>query len=286
MARVGAVAATAAFAAMAVLAGPASAQTTSDITVTPATVQTSAQFATSGAMAYTGDAGVITVSIPDNNTDGIFSPSSPVYFEECNNHPKSQANCDGGTLSNNDTSGNLVYTDASGGVTFTMDLWILPTGNAATTPDVNDPNNTNPNGFDHLSTVNCNSTTPCAIWVGPDPTDFSNGYAFSNLTPLPNTIPLPATTTTTGATSSTTGATTSTTGATSSTTGATTSTTGATSSTTGATTSSTGATTSTTQPSGGQVPESPLVPLLPVGGLGLAGGGLVAYRLRHRRTNS
>jgi hypothetical protein len=29
-----------------------------------------------------------------------------------------------------------------------------------------------------------------------------------------------------------------------------------------------------------------LVPLLPVGGLGLAGGGLVAYRLRHRRTNS
>ena len=96
----------------------------------------------------------------------------------------------------------------------------------------------------------------------------------------------PPTTSTTAATTSTTAATTSTTAATTSTTAATTSTTGATTSTTAATTSTTVAgTTTTTNPNQGAVPESPYVPLLPVGAAVVAGGGFLFYRLRHRRAN-
>ena len=42
-------------------------------------------------------------------------------------------------------------------------------------------------------------------------------------------------------------------------------------------------TTTTTAPTGGQVPEAPYLPLLPLVGAGVLGGGLVAYRARHRR---
>ena len=75
--------------------------------------------------------------------------------------------------------------------------------------------------------------------------------------------------------------------ATTSTTAATTSTTAATTITTAATTSTTvSGTTTTTNPNQGAVPESPYVPLLPVGAAVVGGGGFLFYRLRHRRANS
>lgn len=265
IAKFGAVAATAAFAAMTVMAGAASAQQTGGITVNPNPVQTAAQFAPSGAKAYEGDAGVITVSIPANTT---FIAGRPLRFEECNYGATSQSSCDGDTIQTTDaTTGLTVTPNADGDVTFTMDLWILPTGNASTAPDVSDPNNTNPQGFDPNSTVFCDANDPCDIWVGDDSSDWTaNSYLASDITPLPNTTPLPTTTT--------------------STTSATTSTTSATTSTTSASTSTSGSTTTTTQPSGGQVPESPYVPLLPVGVAGVAGGGFLLYRFRHRRASN
>jgi hypothetical protein len=290
IARIGAAAATVAIAALS-LAGPASAQGSTGVTVTPTTVQTSAVFSAAGAKAYEGDAGVLTVTVAANT---VFEAGQPIEFEECNLDPTSQGACDGLTLQTTNVGGKTAVTPASNGsVTFTMDLWILPTGNSATTPDVTDPNNNNPSGFDNGSTVVCDANDPCSIWIGDDPSNWnSNSYVFDGLTPEPNTTPLPAPTTTTIATTSTTGATTSTTGATTSTTGATTSTTGSSTSTTGASTSTTGASTSTTgattttQPSGGQVPESPYVSLLPVAALGLIGAGFVTYRVRHRRAQS
>ena len=42
----------------------------------------------------------------------------------------------------------------------------------------------------------------------------------------------------------------------------------------------------TTTPSGGQVPESPYVPLLPLAAVGLAGAGFIAYRIRRRAAHS
>jgi hypothetical protein len=45
-------------------------------------------------------------------------------------------------------------------------------------------------------------------------------------------------------------------------------------------------TTTTTNPNQGAVPESPYVPLLPVGAAVVGGGGFLFYRLRHRRANS
>ncbi len=290
IAKIGAAAATVALAGLTLMAGPASAQQTSGISVTPTTVQTAPVFATSGAKAYEGDAGVVTVTI---GTNSVFQAGQPIEFEECNLDPTVSTACDELSLQTTSVgSKSIVTPNADGSVTFTMHLWILPTGNSATTPDVTDPSNTNPAGFDSGSTVVCDANDPCSIWVGDDPSNWTaNSYVFNGLTPEPNTQPLPTTTTTTIATTSTTGATTSTTGATTSTTGATTSTTGATTSTTGATTSTTGpsttvGSTTTTSPSGGQVPESPYVSLLPVAALGLIGGGFVTYRIRHRRANS
>jgi hypothetical protein len=271
IAQIGAAAATVAIAGLTLMAGPASAQQTSGITVTPTTVQTAAVFAKTGAKAYEGDAGVVTVTVAANT---VFEANQPIEFEECNLDPTTSTACDELTLQTTSVGSKSIVTPAANGsVSFTMDLWILPTGNSATTPDVTDPANTNPSGFDSGSTVVCDANDPCSIWVGDDPSNWtSNSYVFNGLTPEPNTQPLPTTTTTTAATTSTTAATTSTTAATTST--------------TAATTSSTGSTTSTTQPSGGQVPESPYVSLLPVAALGLIGGGFATYRIRHRRANS
>ena len=73
-------------------------------------------------------------------------------------------------------------------------LWILPTGNPATTPDVNDSNNTNPSGFDPNSTITCDANDPCSIWVGDSSAAWSNNsFVFNGLTPEPNTTPLPPT---------------------------------------------------------------------------------------------
>jgi hypothetical protein len=290
----GAVAATLGVAALTAFAGAASAQVTTGITVTGTgtnstgpTVQTSAVYATSGAMAYEGDAGVITVTIGANST---FKAGQPLRFEECNLDPSSSGACDGGTLQTSTPgSATPVIPNSDGSVTFTMDLWILPTGNAETAPDVDDPHNTNASGFDSGSTVTCDdgfdpspapgsfspvtSPDPCSIWVGDDASAAnwpSNSFVFNSITPLPNLAPLtpPATTTTTAATTTTTRATTTTTGATT---------------TTSRVTTTTSAGTTTTQPSQGQVPESPSVPLLPLAALGLVGGaGFVAYRVRTR----
>lgn len=250
----------------------ASAQSTSGIEVTPTTVQTAAQFSTTAAHAYEGDAGTLTVTIPANS---ILEAGTPLSFEECNLDPTSQSSCDGLTIqlsSVGQTS--QVIPAANGSVTFTMLLWILPTGNPSTTPDVGDPTNNNPSGFDSGSTVTCDASDPCAIWVGDSTSSWSsNSYVFDTITPLPGSSTLPTTTTTTPSTTTTTTAST-----TSTTTASTTSTTVP--STTSTTTAST---TSTTSPSGGQVPESPYVPLLPIAAGGVAGAGFILYLVRRRK---
>ena len=254
----------------------ASAQLTSGITVTPTTVQTVAQFSPAGAKAYTGDAGTITVSMAANTT---FKPGFPLSFEECNLDPTAQGSCDGLTLQTTSVgSTQPVVPNADGSVTFTMLLWIVPTGNPATTPDVNDSNNTNPSGFDPNSTVTCDANDPCSIWVGDDASNWSaNSFVFNGITPLPNTQPLPTTTTTTAPTTTTTAPTTTTT--------APTTTTSSTTSTTSPTTSTTvPSSTTTTSPGQGQVPESPYVPLLPMAGAGVAGAGFILYLIRRRKT--
>ena len=125
---------------------------------------------------------------------------------------------------------------------------------------------------------------PGTYKIGGDGTDSANESGFWTFA---LTVTAPPTTTTTAATTSTTAATTSTTAATTSTTAATTSTTAATTSTTAATTSTTvSGTTTTSNPNQGAVPESPYVPLLPVGAAVVGGGGFLFYRLRHRRANS
>ena len=303
VAKFGAVAAAATVAALVSLAAPASAQTPlGSGSVTPTTVQTQAVYSAAGTHPYAGDAGVITINIPSGET--VLTPGTPLKWEECNANPTKQSNCDGLTIQQYDPGTSTTITpNADGSATIEMNLYILPTGNDGTAPDVDDVSNTNPNGFDPNSTVTCddgsdpnpspgqfNPSTPadpCAIWVGDSTANWSSGFVFSGLTPVPNTTPLvpPTTTSTTAATTSTTAATTSTTAATTSTTAATTSTTGATTSTTGATTSTTGATTTTTSPPPA-TPESPYVPLLPVGAVVVAGGGFFFYRLRHRRANN
>ena len=184
----------------------ASAQVTSGITVSPNPVQTVAQFAQSGGQAYEGDAGVVTVTIGPNTT---FIAGRPLRFEECNLDPTSQSDCDGDTVQTTDAvTGETVTPGADGSVTFKMDLWILPTGNASTTPDVNDPSNTNPSGFDPLSTVYCDANDPCTIWVGNDTSAWSsNSFLANSITPQPAPATFPtttSTTTTTGPTSTTT----------------------------------------------------------------------------------
>ena len=282
----------------------ASAQVTTGIAATPTTVQTSAQF--SGAGVYEGDAGTLTVTIPANST---LQPGVPLSFEECNLNPTSQGSCDGLTiqLSSVGTTGQVIPA-ADGSVTFTMLLWVLPTGYASLTPDVNDPNNNHPQGFDMGSSVSCdNQGDTCAIWVGDDTSNWANhSYVFNGLTAAPNTQPLPATTTTTVAPTTTTTVaptttttvapttTTTGTGTTSTTVAPTTTTTvaptttttvaGTTSTTTAPTSTTVAPTTTTTSPSGGQVPESPYVPLLPIAGAGVAGAGFILYLVRRRKT--
>jgi hypothetical protein len=270
IAKAASIGATVVVAAMTAMASPASATGI----VTPTTVQTSAVFSQSGAKAYEGDAGVVTITIPANTT---FKAGQPLKWEECNLDPTSQNNCDGLTIQTFDpgTSGSVIP-NADGSVTIEMDLWILPTGNDQTTPDVDDPANTNPNGFDPGSTVTCDngsdsnpqpgqfnpSSGPdaCSIWVGDSTAAWSsNSYVFNGVTPEPNlqALAAPTTTTTTVAPTTTT--------------------------TVATTTTTVPSTTTTTTPSGGQVPESPYVPLLPLAAVGLAGGGLIALRIRRRR---
>ena len=96
--------------------------------------------------AYEGDAGVVTVTVAANS---VFEAGQPVEWEQCNLNPTTENDCDGLTLQTTDVGSKKAVTpNADGSVTLTMELWVLPTGNASTTPDVGDPHNTNPNGFD------------------------------------------------------------------------------------------------------------------------------------------
>ena len=282
IARIGAAAATVAIAALTITAGPAFGQQTSGINVTPTTVQGAAIF-NSGQ--YSGDAGVITVTVAANT---VLKAGQPLRFEECNLNPSSQNDCDGLTIQTSSVGQTTaVVPNADGSVSFTMYLWILPTGDPSTTPDAGDPTNNNPSGFDSNSTVTCDASDPCTIWVGDDTAHWtSNSYIFNTLTPLPGPATLPTTTTTTAATTTTTAATTTTTAATTTTTGATTTTTGAgTTTSVPATTTTVPATTTTTTPTQGQVPESPYVPLLPLGAAGIAGAGFVTYLIFRRKAS-
>ena len=138
----------------------------------------------------------------------------PVEAEECNWDPTSQAECDGLTLQTTAVGSKTAVTpNADGSLTMIMDLWVLPTGNPSTTPDVGDPHNTNPNGFDDASTVFCDATDPCSIWIGDDPSNWAaNSFVFNGLTLLAGPAALPpnaeGTTTTTGTTTTASGTTT------------------------------------------------------------------------------
>jgi hypothetical protein len=287
----GLVAATVAFAALTAVAGPASAQVTTGITATPNPVQTESVFSPSTG-AYEGDAGVLTVTIAANST---FIAGEPLKFEECNNDPTSQNSCDGLTLQQFNVGGSTqVVPSANGSVTFTMDLWELPTGWTPDTYDSSDLATYNQPGFDPSSTVTCEDATtngnqntdagtavPCSIWVGNDPSNWtSNSFVVDSIQPLPapdGQEPPPTTTTSVAPTTTTSVAPTTTTVA------PTTTTTGATTTTVVGTTTSVPATTTTTSPTQGQVPESPSVPLLPLAGLGVIGGGFMLFLLRRRR---
>ena len=200
-----------AFVATAGVVGPASAQETAGITVSPAVAQTAAAY--NGAGLYQGDAAVVTVSVAANT---VFKPGAALSFEECNPGPTSQADCDALTLQGTAPGESAaVVPGADGSVRFTMDLWILPTGNALTAPDVDDPNNKNPAGFDNGSSVTCNADDPCSIWVGDDPDSWvANSFVYNSVVLLPNTLalsPAPGTTTAAGPLTSTTSGPTSTT---------------------------------------------------------------------------
>lgn len=315
-AKAGAAAASVAIAVLAT-AGPAFA-ISSGGTASPSNVPTVAVFNGGN---YQGDAGTVTVTIPNNTT---LTANQGVFAEECNTGPTSQGNCDGLTLVSNDVNGRPMRAGPSGAVTLTFSMFILPTGNSSTAPDVTDPNNPTPQGFDPGSTLTCNSSSPCAIWVGDSTANWPSGYVFDGITEIPNSTPLPTTTTTTVATTTTTVptttstvatttttvptttttlATTTTTAATTTTTAATTTTTLATTTTTAATTSTSLATTtttapttttvpttlptttSTTTPGQGQVPESPSVPALPLAAAGVVGGGFFIYLFLRRRNS-
>ncbi len=307
-------AATVVFAALTAVAGPASAQavppTGSSVTPNPVT-NTAAQF--SATEQYLGDAGIITVVIGPNS---VLQPGVALRFEECNLNPTSLAACDGSTGQTTNAGGSsTVIPAANGSVTFTMYLWELPTGWTPDTYDSSDPYTYNQPGFDPGSTVTCldaqsdanltggaGTATPCSIWVGDDPSNFANNsIVFNGIQPdpAPNGGQPPATTTTTAAptttttvaptTTTTVAPTTTTTGAGTTTTTAaptTTTTVAPTTTTILATTTSVAPTTTTTQPTQGQVPESPSVPLLPLAGLGVLGGGFMLFLLRRRRAGA
>jgi hypothetical protein len=310
----GLMAATVAFAALTAVAGPASAQsvppTGSSVAPNPVT-NTAAQF--SATEQYLGDAGVITVTIGPNS---ILQPGVALRFEECNLDPTSLGSCDGSTGQTTDAGGSsTVVPAADGSVTFTMYLWELPTG---WTPDTYEPTTDaytyNQPGFDPGSTVTCldaqsdanetggaGTATPCSIWVGDDPSNFANNsIVFNGIQPEPapdggqppattTTTVAPTTTTTVASTTTTSVApTTTTTGASTTTTSLapTTTTTVPRTTTSVVPTTTVAPTTTTTQPTQGQVPESPSVPLLPLAGLGVIGGGFMLFLLRRRRAGA
>jgi hypothetical protein len=255
------------------LAGTASAQVTTLPTgsvVSSGPYQTTPQYNSAGQ--YEGDAAVVTISLGANT---VLTHNTGFRVEECNTGATSQNNCDGSTTqTTNAVSGTPYHAGATGTTgTFTVLLWILPTGNATYAPDVDDPANNNPAGFDPGSTVLCYSGQVCSLWVGTSETNWSEGYLIDNLQPEPNTTALtpPTTTTTVAPTTTTTAATTTTTGATTTTTGATT---------------TTLPTTTTTVPTQGQVPESPYVPLLPIGAAAIAGAGFLLFRFRRRHPHN
>ena len=292
----GLVAASVVFAALTAVAGPASAQsvppTGSSLTPNPVT-NTQAQF--SATEQYLGDAGVITVTIGPNT---VFAPGEALRFEECDLDPTSGSSCDGSTGQTTDVgSTSTVVPAADGSVTFTMYLWELPTGSTPDTYDSTDSYTFNQPGFDPGSTVVCDDAQtdanlnspnpgtahPCSIWVGDNPSNFTqNSFVFNSIQPepAPDGGQPPATTTTTAATTTTTAATTTTSAATTTTSAATTTTSAPTTTTTVA------ATTTTTTPTQGQVPESPSVPLLPLAGLGAIGGGFMLFLFRRRRAGA
>jgi hypothetical protein len=261
------------------LAGTASAQTTTlpaGSSVSAGPYQTTPQYNSAGQ--YEGDAAVVTISLGANT---ILTHNSGFRVEECNTGATAQTNCDGSTTqANNAVSGSPDHAGATGTTgTFTVLLWILPTGNAAYAPDVNDPANNNPSGFDPNSTVLCYSGQVCSLWIGSSETNWATGYLIDNLQPLPNQSALTPPTTTTAASTTTTAASTTTTAASTTTTAAPTTT-------TTAATTSTLPTTTTTVPTQGQVPESPYVPLLPIGAAGIAGAGFLFFRFRRRHAHS
>jgi hypothetical protein len=277
----GLMAATVAFAALTAVAGPASAQAVppSGSTLTPNPVtNTAAQF--SATEQYLGDAGVITVTIGPNT---VLEPGAPLRFEECNLDPASLAACDGTTGQTTDAGGSqTVIPAADGSVTFTMYLWELPTGYTPDTYDSSDPYTYNQPGFDPASVVTCDDAVtdgnintpnpgtahPCSIWVGDDPSNFTqDSFVFNGIQPepAPNGGQPPVTTTTVAPTTTTVAPTTTT---------------------TAATTTTVAPTTTTTTPTQGQVPESPSVPLLPLAGLAAIGGGFMLFMLRRHRAGA
>ncbi len=296
--RVSLVAGTVVFAALIAIAGPASAQATpptgSSLTPNPVT-NTQAQF--SATEQYLGDAGIITVTIGPNT---IFEPGVALRFEECNLDPTSLAACDGSTGQTTDAGGtSTVVPAANGSVTFTMYLWELPTGWTPDTFDSTDPYTFNQPGQDPLSTVTCDDAVtdgninndtgtahPCSIWVGDDPSNFTNNsFVFNGIqpTPAPDGGQPPVTTTTTAATTTTTVSPTTTTSVAPTTT---TSVAPTTTTTVAGGTTTVAPTTTTTTPAQGQVPESPSVTLLPLVGLGVVGGGFLVFLLRRRRAGA
>ncbi|HUB72252.1 MAG TPA: hypothetical protein VL984_17660 [Acidimicrobiales bacterium] len=143
------------------------------VSLSPNPVQTTAQTLNGF---YAGDAGVVTITLPA----GSFPDSSSLRAEECNNDATESTECDGLTLQTTNANGTSLQANSDGSATVTFTLWELPTGN---TPDAASSNN--PAGFDPGSTVTCSDTVPCSIWIGPDPSNFSNeSFVFDSVTPI------------------------------------------------------------------------------------------------------
>ena len=245
------------------IAGFASAQVTTGISVSPNPLPSVTRF--SATQEYLGDAGVLTVTIVANST---LAPGADLRLEECGLDPTSLAQCDGSTGQTTDVGGTSpIVPAANGSVTFTMYVWELPTGYTPDDYDMSDTYTYNQPGFDPGTSIVCDDAVtdgnlngdsgpgtahPCSIWVGDDPADFTqNSFVFNGI--QPEAAPLgatpPATTTTTaGSTTSSTAGSTTTTGPTTSTThpSTTTSSSSTTSTTAGSTTTSTS--TTTTEP--------------------------------------
>ncbi len=172
-------------------------QQTAGIVATPNPVQTEAVFSSNGQ--YLGDGGVVTVTIGPNST---LLAGQPLGFEECNLGPTSQSQCDGATGQTSSAGTSTpVVPNADGSVTFTMNLWELPTGWTADTYDASDPYTYNQPGFDPGTIIVCDDAVtdgnlngdpgpgtahPCSIWVGDDPSNWgAHSLVVNGIQPQP-----------------------------------------------------------------------------------------------------